>query len=68
MGYEKIQAKFDLLCLQITHSIEWLHRSEDVSTVQINSNLTLARVSLAETRLIFKFAHNLVVSAGTCLG
>ena len=36
-------------------------------TVQINSNLTLPRVSLAETRLIFKFAHDLVASARMCL-
>ena len=37
-------------------------------TVQINSNLTLARVSLAETRLIFNFARDLVASARMCLG
>ena len=37
-------------------------------TVQINSNLTLAHVSLAETRLIFKLACDLVASAQTCLG
>ena len=36
-------------------------------TVQLNSNLTLARVSLAETWLIFKFAHELAASARTCL-
>ena len=39
-----------------------------LATVQINLNLTLARVSLAETRLIFKFARDLVVSARTCVG
>ena len=30
--------------------------------------MTLARLSLAETQLIFKFACELVVSARTCLG
>ena len=34
-----------------------------VYTVQLNSNLTLARVSLAETQLIFKFARELDTSA-----
>ena len=37
-------------------------------TVQINSNLTLARMSLAETQLIFKFTHDLVASAQMWLG
>ena len=37
-------------------------------TVQINSNLTLARMSLAEIRLIYKFARDLIASARTCLG
>ena len=36
-------------------------------TVQLNSNLTLACVSLAETQLIFKFIQELVASAQTCL-
>ena len=34
-----------------------------VATVQLNSNLTLAHVSLVKTRLIFKFASELVASA-----
>ena len=38
------------------------------TTVQINSNLTLVRMSLAETQLIFKFVRDLVASAQTCLG
>ena len=33
------------------------------STVQLNSNLTLARVRLAETGLIFKYTRVLAVSA-----
>ena len=40
----------------------------DDDTVQLNSNLILTHVSLAETRIIFKFAHDLVVSARACLG
>ena len=32
-----------------------------IATVQLNSNLTLARVSLAETQLIFKYARLLHV-------
>ena len=32
-------------------------------TVQLNSNLALTHVSLAETRLIYMFAHELIVSA-----
>ena len=56
-----------------TCSFEFIHNGHYIIklliiTVQINSNLTLARVSLAGTRLIFKFAHDLVVSARTCLG
>ena len=39
-----------------------------ICTVQLNSNLTFTHVSLAETRLIFKFAHELVASAQICLG
>ena len=34
-----------------------------IPTVQLNSNLTLACMSLAETRLIFKYAHVLGASA-----
>ena len=33
-----------------------------LATVQLNSNLTLTCVSLAETRLIFKFARELAAS------
>ena len=39
-----------------------------IVTVQLNSNLTLACVSLAETWLNFKFTRDLVASAQTCLG
>ena len=39
-----------------------------VYTVQLNSNLTLTHVSLAETRLILKFTRKLVASARMCLG
>ena len=38
-----------------------------VCTVQLSSILTLARVSLVETRLTFKFVCELVVIAQTCL-
>ena len=37
-------------------------------TVQINSNMTPACMSLAEARLIFKFARDLFASARKCLG
>ena len=37
-------------------------------TVQLNSNLALTHVSLAETRLVYMFAHELIASAQTCLG
>ena len=36
-------------------------------TVQLNSNLTLAYVSLAETQLILKYARVLDPSVRTCL-
>ena len=37
-------------------------------TVQLNSNFALTHVSFAETRLIYMFAHELIVSARTYLG
>ena len=43
--------------------LEYLCVPETLATVQVNSNLTLACMSLAETRLIFKFARDLVASA-----
>ena len=39
-----------------------------VVTVQLNSNLTLARVRLAETRLIFEYTRELAASARMSLG
>ena len=44
-----------------------IHASVYICTVQLNSNLTLARVCLAETRLIFKYTRELAVSARTSL-
>ena len=38
-----------------------------LATVQLNSNLTLARVRLAKTRLIFKYTRELTASAQTSL-
>ena len=42
-------------------------RHSPICYVQLNSNLTLAHLSLAETWLIFKFARKLVANAHTFL-
>ena len=42
-------------------------RHSPICYVQLNSNLTLAHLSLAETWLIFKFACKLVANTRMCL-